>query len=224
MSRSRETDGSPASILAILDWLDCSRLASSACVRFRRRLHSRSPTASRTLSSMYAASSAVSRRNSCAVPTFQPFASRRRRFSSRTVVLPQSASARVNDDFRRRASRLAEHRQNHNGVSIGSVHNPPVNFDISDPEFVAVRPHHRHRPRMRHRQHLALLEQPQQIAGLDPRHLGERRRLDLSVKPDDRLVCPAYDADRMSDPTCRQDIPHNFAVERTRFARYSPRR
>jgi hypothetical protein len=75
--RSSETDGSPASILAIRDWLDWSRLASSACVRFRRRRHSRNPSASRTLSSTYAASSAVIRRNSWAVPTFQPLASRR---------------------------------------------------------------------------------------------------------------------------------------------------
>jgi hypothetical protein len=44
------------------------------------------------------------------------------------------------------------------------------------------------------------------------------------VKPDERLVAPAHGGDRMSDRTCRQDRPHDFAVERARFARRSPRR
>jgi hypothetical protein len=190
MSRSSETDGSPASILAIRDWLDWSRLASSACVKFRRRRHLRTPIASRTLSSTYAASSEVSRRNSWAVPTFQPLASRRRRFSSRTVVLPQSADARVNDWCWRRPGCLAEDRQNHDSIGIGPVHDPPVGFGASDTQFVAARPHYGHRPRERHRQHLALLQQPKQIASLDPRRLRKWRRPDLPVKPDERLVAP----------------------------------
>ena len=224
MSRSSETVGSPASILAIRDWLDWSRVASSACVRFRRRRHSRKPIARRTLSSTYAVSSAVSRRNSWAVPTFQPLTSRRRRFASRTVVLPRSADARINDGFRRRPSRLAEDGQNHDGVVIGPINDPPVGSGGSDAQFVAARSHDGHWPRVRHRQHLALLQQPKQIAGLDPRRLRKGRRPDLSVKPHERLVARAHDSDRMSDPTCRQDRAYNFAVERTRFARRSPRR
>src|SRR5205809_2137989 len=35
-SRSRDTEGSPASIFAMRDWLDWRRLARSACVRLRR--------------------------------------------------------------------------------------------------------------------------------------------------------------------------------------------
>jgi hypothetical protein len=34
ISRSKETDGSPASILATRDWLDFSRFANSTCVSF----------------------------------------------------------------------------------------------------------------------------------------------------------------------------------------------
>jgi hypothetical protein len=221
MRRSSETDGSPASILAIRDWLDWSRLASSACVRCRRRRHSRIPSASRTLSSTYAASSAVSRRKSWAVPTFQPLASRRRRFSSRTVVLPQSADARINHWFQRRPSRLAQDRQNHDGVRIGPVYDSPGGLGVSDAQFVAPWPHHGHRPRVWHRQHLALLQQPKQIAGLDSGRLRERRSPDLSLKPDERLIARAHNRDRMSDPTCRQDRPHNFAVEQAAAGSHS---
>ncbi len=211
-SRSKETDGSPASILATRDWLEWIRLASCVWVSFRRRRQSRKPTASRTLSSTYAASPALSPRNSRAVPTFQPLASRRRRFSSRTVILPQSADACVNDGLRRRPGCLAEDRQNHNGVGIGAVHDPPISFGVSNSQFVTARTHNRHRPRVRHRQRLALLQQPDEIAGLDPGHLRERRRLDFSVKPDERLVARAHDMNRMSDPTYRQERPHGAAA------------
>jgi hypothetical protein len=49
------------------------------------------------------------------------------------------------------------------------------------------------------------------------------------VKPDERLVARAHVRDAMSDPTCRQDRPHNFAVEQTAGSRSlargcSPRR
>src|SRR5438552_10104994 len=125
-SRSKETEGSPASIFAMRDWLDWRRLARSACVRRRRRRRSRRPMANRALRSIYAASSAFSRRNSWAFPNFQPFASKRRRFASRMVILPQPASARVNDGLRRGACLLGEDLQNHHGVGVQAVHNSPV--------------------------------------------------------------------------------------------------
>src|SRR3989441_8743111 len=93
--RSSDTEGSPASILAMRDWLDWRRFARSACVRLRRRRRLRRPVANRALRSIYAASSSLRRRNSWAVPIFQPFASNLRRFSSRTVVLPEPSSAGV---------------------------------------------------------------------------------------------------------------------------------
>jgi hypothetical protein len=74
---------------------------------------------------------------------------------------------------------------------------------------VTARTHDRHRPRVRHRQPVALLQQPYEIPGLDPGPLRERRRLDLSVKPDERLVARAQETDRMSDPTCRQERPYS---------------
>ncbi len=207
MSRSSDTDGSPASILAIRDWLDWSRFARSACVSLRRWRHSRKPIASRTLSSMYAASSVLRRRNSWAVPTFQPLASRRRFFSSRTVVLRQSADARVNDRLRRRPGLVAEDRQNHDGVGVSPVHDPPVDFGVTNSQFVTSRPHNGHRPRVGHRQRLALLQQPEQVSRLDPGRLRKGRRLDLSVKPHERPIARAHDEDDMSDPTSCQDPP-----------------
>ena len=168
ISRSNDTDGSPPSILAIRDWLDWSRFASSACVRFRRRRQSRNPNASRTLSSTYAASSPLSCKNSWAVPTFHPFASSRRRLSSRTVVLPQPTDARIDDPLRRRPALLAEDLENHDRIGVGPVHDPPISFGTSDSQFMAARSDNRHRPRVGHRKRASFLQQPEQITRLNP--------------------------------------------------------
>lgn len=187
-SRSNDTEGSPASILATRDWLDWRRFARPACVRLRRRRRSRSPVASRTLRSIYAASSALRPRNSRAVPIFQPLASSRRRFSSRIVVLPQSADACVNDALRRRSRLLAEDLQDHHGVGVEPVHDSPVTSGVTDSQLVTARARNRHRPRPRQAKRLPLLQQTEQVTGLDPGRLGEGRRLDLSVKPNERPV------------------------------------
>jgi len=167
--RSNDTEGSPASIFAIRDWLDWRRVASSACVRLRRRRRSRRSVASRTLRSIYAASSVLRRRNSWAVPIFQPPASRRRRFSSRTVVLPQPADARINDGLWRRPDLLAEDLQNHHGVRVKPVHDSPVSCSITYSQLVTARTKIGHRPRLRHANRLPLLQQTKKITGLDPR-------------------------------------------------------
>jgi hypothetical protein len=209
--RSNDTEGSPASIFAIRDWLDWRRVASSACVRLRRRRRSRRSVASRTLRSIYAASSVLRRRNSWVVPIFQPLASSRRRFSSRTVVLPQSAAARVNDGLWRRPRLLAEDLQNHHGVGIKPVHDSPVSCGITHSQLVTPRTKNGHRPRLRHANRLPLLQQTKKIAGLDPGRLGKGRRLDLSVKPNERPVARAHGDDSMSDPTCSQPLPRRAA-------------
>src|SRR3990172_2238291 len=90
MSRSKDTEGSPASILATLDWLDFTTLARSPWVSRRRTLHSRSLDASLILSSTYAASSDERLRNSVVLPTLQPADSSRFRFDSRIVIPPQT--------------------------------------------------------------------------------------------------------------------------------------
>ncbi len=202
--RSNDTEGSPASILATRDWLDWRRFARSACVRLRRRRRSRRPVASRTLRSMYAASSSLRCRNSWVVPIFQPLASSRRRFSSRTVVLPQPSGARSNDSLRRRPGLLAEDLQNDHGVGVEPVHDPPVSGCVTDSQLVTAWPHDGHRPRLRHADRLPLLQQTEQITGLDPSRPGKGRRHDLSVKPNERLIARAHSCYSMSDPTCSQ--------------------
>ncbi len=179
--RSRDTEGSPASIFAMRDWLDWRRFARPACVRLRRRRRSRRPVASRTLRSIYAASSALRPRNCCGVPIFQPLASSRLRFPSRTLVLPQSPDARVNDDLWRRPRLLAEDLQNHHGVGVEPVHDSPVSSGVTDPELMTARPHNGHRPRLRHADRLPLLQQTKQITGLDPGRLGEWHTSGLSL-------------------------------------------
>jgi hypothetical protein len=190
--RSNDTEGSPASILAMRDWLDWSRRASADCVRRRRRRRSRRPVASRTLRSIYAASSALRPRNSRAVPIFQPLASSRRRFPSRTVVLPQSAGARVNDTGGRRPGLLPENLQDHHSVGVEAIHDPPVPSGITNAQLVTALAHNRHRPRSRQTERLPFLQQTEQITSLDPCRLREGRRFDLSVKPNERFVARAH--------------------------------
>src|SRR5438034_154663 len=205
-SRSRDTEGSPASIFAMRDWLDWRRLARSACVRLRRRRRSRRPMANRALRSIYAASSALRRRNSLAFPNFQPFASKRRRFGSRMVVLPQPASARVNDGLRCGACLLGEDLQNHHGVGVQAVHDSPVRLRVAHSQFMTTGTHNGHRPRLRHAHRLPLLQQAQQITGLHPGRPGKGRGLDLTVKPGERLVARAHGDHPMSNPTCSQMV------------------
>src|SRR5438093_12884500 len=52
-SRSRDTEGSPASIFAMRDWLDWRRWARSACVILRRRRRARRAMTSRALRALY---------------------------------------------------------------------------------------------------------------------------------------------------------------------------
>src|SRR5713226_649114 len=86
-SKSRETEGSPASILATLDWLDFSNRASSIWVSFFERRRCWKFLASASFISIYAASSGVSCKNSAADPTFQPFASSRFLFDLLICIL-----------------------------------------------------------------------------------------------------------------------------------------
>src|SRR3954471_19181515 len=149
-SRSSDTVGSPASIFATRDWLECTAFAKSVCVSpfaLRRAL---SPSASLKRSSMYAASSSVRLSNSFGVPTFQPFASRRLRFSARIVILLKALPTSVNHTVRRCAGFLPKHIENHNSVAIYPVHNAPTDVCIADPKFVTPSRDARHRPRMRH--------------------------------------------------------------------------
>ncbi len=204
INRSSETEGSPASIFATRDWLEFSSLASSACEMRRRRRRTRRLAPSRSFRSMYAASSSVSPRNSWALPTRQPFASRRLLFSSRTVVLPEPSPAGFNDSLEGRPGLLAEDLQDHDGIQIKSVHDSPVDADILNPQLVAAWSDGRHGPRVGHAQQFAFLQSPKQIAGLQPGRRGEGRRLDLSMKPDEGFVVLAHDRESMSDRTWSQ--------------------
>src|SRR5213594_5041281 len=71
------------------------------------------------------ASSSVSPRNSRALPTFQPFASRRLLFSSCTIVLPEPLPTGIDDGLGRRLGLLAEDLQDHNGIGIHAVEDSP---------------------------------------------------------------------------------------------------
>jgi len=192
INRSSETDGSPASILAMRDWLDLSTFARSACEsRFRCR-RSRRPSASRILSSMYADSSLESRRNSLTLPIFQPLASNRLFFSSRIFILLKSSFARLNDGSRCLRGLFAEDFQDHDGIRLDSVHNAPRGVGVIDAQLVAPRPNGRHGPGVRHSKQLAPLQTSQQISRLHSGSLGERWGLDFSVQPNKRFVAWAH--------------------------------
>src|SRR5438128_2422842 len=73
-SRSIDTDGSPASILATRDWLERRRLANSTCDTARRWRRSRRLRLKASFISMSAASASDRPRNSWTDPTAHPAA------------------------------------------------------------------------------------------------------------------------------------------------------
>lgn len=188
IKRSRETDGSPASIFATRDWLDFSSFASPACVRLRRCRTLRTLAARRSFNSMYAASSSESRRNSCTVPNFQPLASSRLRLALSIVVFAEPPLGGL-DDFRGRCSRLLlEYAGDHGGIRIDPINDSPGHSCVVNPQFVAVRANDRHRPGMWQSERLALLHKAKQLAGFQSRRPRKRRRRDLPAEPYNRLV------------------------------------
>ncbi len=163
--RSRETEGSPASILAIRDWLDFSNLAASAWVRWRRTRRRRREYASRSLTSINAASSGERRRNSGALPIRHPLFSNRLRFDSRMVVLPRLLAIRVR-----------------------SIDDPPGRPRVHDSQLLTPRSNGRHGARMRHAKMLPPLQTPEEVPCLQPRWLRKGWRLHFSVQPNKGLV------------------------------------
>jgi hypothetical protein len=196
IKRSRETDTSPASIFATLDWLDRSSRATWLCVKWRRRRRRRSESASRSFSSMNAASSSDSPRNSRVSPTRQPLASIRFLLGSRIVVLPKSPATGLNDPVWGGWRLLAEYLGDHDGVRIDSVHETPGLALIVDPKFVAPRANRGHGQRVGHRQAFAALEPTKQQTSFESGYAREWWGLDLALKPDQGPV------DAVHSPQC----------------------
>lgn len=192
IKRSKETVGSPVSILATRDWLERTTFASSVWVSFRRRRRCLSPSASRSRISTYASSSGDRSRNSRVVPTFQPLASSRFFFCSRIVVLPESSPARL--DHRPRGCRrlLDEDLADHNRVWVHPVHDSPRDGRIHDAELVTTGSDNRHGPGLRHGETMSLLQTSEQESSLQARLPRERRGLHLAVEPDERFVAEAH--------------------------------
>src|SRR5437867_6129841 len=187
-SRSIETDGSPASIFATRDWLDLSALASATWVRRRCRRRCLRPCARRSLRSIYVSSSSDSLRNSLAVPTFHPLASSRRLFSSRILIVLEPSFAGLDHSLGRCRRLLREYLQDHDRIRSYVVDDPPGRVHVVNAQLVATSANRGHRARMRHTQQLATLQSAQQVARPDPARLGEGRRLNLSVQPDEMFV------------------------------------
>ena len=192
IKRSKETVGSPVSILATRDWLDRTTFANSVWVRFRRRRRCLSPSASRSRSSTYASSSGDRSRKSLVVPIFQPFASSRVLLSSRIVVLPKATLAYLDYRPRSRGGLLAENFADHDGVCIYPVHDSPCDTRVDDPQLVAANADYGHGARLRHRETMSLLQASKQEPGLQPRFPREGWSLHLAMEPDERLVVRAH--------------------------------
>src|SRR3982751_670513 len=180
-SRSSDTVGSPASIFATRDWLECTAFASSVCVSPFALRRARRPSASFKRSSTYADSSSVRLSSAFGVPTFQPFASRRLRFSARIVILLKAFATSVDHSIRGCACLLPKYIENHNSVGIYPVHDAPANVCVANPKFVTPPADARHGPRMRHGKSFASLQAAQQITSLDSRSARHRGRFDLPV-------------------------------------------
>ncbi len=198
ISKSMDTVGSPDSILATRDWLDCTAAARSCCVRRLRLRRALSPSASLRRSSIRAASSADRSRNSLASPTFQPRPMSLALLLARIVILPKTPLARCNHIFGGGARLLGKHRSNHDCISIRAIDNPPVGGGVLDTQFVASSSNSRHRPRMGHSQRLATLQPSKQHPGFDSGSRSEWRGLDLPMQPYKRLVSYSHGMQYMS--------------------------
>ena len=91
--------------------------------------------------------------------------------------------------MRRRLQRLlAEHLEDHDGIRINPIYDPPGLLLIRNPELMAPFPNRSHWTRMRRTQRLASLKATQKDSRFDPRRCPKRRRFDFSMKPYDWLL------------------------------------
>src|SRR5580698_6065250 len=135
-SKSSETVGSPASILATRDWLDFIVWASSTWVTpfaCRRALR---PSASLSRNSIYISSWSDSPSNSLALPTFQPLDSSFLRLLSRIFVLLQAIPASCYNAFGRLPGLLGEHFKYHNCVFINPIQDAPGGIRVIDSQLM----------------------------------------------------------------------------------------
>jgi hypothetical protein len=70
------------------------------------------------------------------VPILHPFASKRLFFSLRIVILLDSSFACVDNRSRSVPALLAENFQDHDGIGVDSIDDPPGNPRIVDPQFM----------------------------------------------------------------------------------------
>jgi hypothetical protein len=192
MSRSMDTDGSPASILATRDWLDLMSFANCTWLSRRRLRLCRRLSLNRTFRSIYRDSSGVSSRNSSALPTFHPFFSSLSFFALRIVITLQSFLTCIKDMFRRLLNLLAEHLRDHHGIWIRPIDDSPRDALVGDSQFVASPTNAGHRPGMRQVQFLSLLQSTKEISSLQPGRPRKRRRFHFPVQPDERFVIGAH--------------------------------
>src|SRR3990170_2804517 len=85
---------------------------------------------------MYADSSSERPRKSLAVPIFHPFAAKRFFFSLRIVIFLDSPLACVDNRSRRLSALLAEDFQDHDGIRVDPIDDPPGNPGIVDAQFM----------------------------------------------------------------------------------------
>ena len=99
------------------------------------------------------------------------------------VVVSDPCLACVDDLLGSLSGCLAKHFEYQDGVDIDSIDDAPTGARVNEPTFVAPGTDRRHRPRVRHAQRLAVLQSPEQEAGIQPSVLRERWSLDLAVNP-----------------------------------------
>ena len=88
---------------------------------------------------------------------------------------------------RRLGGGFLEDFQDHDRITIDSVHDSSCSIFVIDPKFMASRAYRWHGPGMRQPEILSSLEPSQQESCLNPRSLRERWRLDFPVEPHQRL-------------------------------------
>ena len=145
-SRSRETLGSPASILATLDWLEPRRRLAPPRLKWRRARALLNEPVKRSLISTHCGLFGVNSRNLATEPVLQPASFRRFFFAAsittptiiatpRALVILDSFLTCIDNRLWGRSILLREHFPNHYRVVVDSIDSMPCLIFVRNTQF-----------------------------------------------------------------------------------------
>lgn len=108
-------------------------------------------------------------------------------FSVRVIPL-QALLTDIDDTFWSPIRFLLKYFAYHDSIRIKAIDKAPRFVPVIDPQFMALWANRWHGPRVRHRQHIALLQFPQQKSRFEPGSARKRRGFNLTVEPNEGFI------------------------------------